>query len=456
MILALFNVYVCIRSGVSIVPLHCGHMIAETHPERRAARFALAVLAAVNLLNYVDRWMLAALVESVKAELRLSDVQLGLIASAFIVVYTATSPFFGMLGDRRARPPLVAFGVFLQSLAAVTTGLARGFWSLFASRAAVGIGEAAYGTIAPALLADHFALERRGRVLGLFFAAIPLGSAVGYILGGLVDHHFGWRTAWLVAGIPGLLVTFLVLRVADAPRGARDGVRSSVVTVKTEDLTPHGRRWTAAYAHLVRNRQYVLAVLGYAAYTFALGALAFWMPAFLERARGMTRQQATVTFGSIALVTGFVGTFAGGWLGDLLLRRTRQAYLWVAGVATLIAAPLTLVALTSRVPGIYLTAIVIAEVLVFLSTGPVNSAIINAVAPSERATALGLSVFTMHILGDIPSPPLIGAMSDATSLEQAFLIVPIAVLVAGCIWTYAAWRGDRDQFPESMSGVVNS
>jgi sugar phosphate permease len=196
----------------------------------------------------------------------------------------------------------------------------------------------------------------------------------------------------------------------------------------------------SAYRDLFRNRIYILTVLGYGAYTFALGGLAFWMPAFLERVRGMPRAQATTLFGAIAMVTGFTGTFAGGWIGDLLLRRTKTAYLWVCGVSTLLAVPFTYVALSNPHRGTYLSAIIIAEVLVFMSTGPVNSAIVNAVAPNERATALGLSVLVMHLVGDIPSPPLIGAISDVSSLERAFLVVPVAIVIAGCIWTYAAWR----------------
>jgi MFS family permease len=156
----------------------------------------------------------------------------------------------------------------------------------------------------------------------------------------------------------------------------------------------------------------------------------------------MPRAEATVTFGTIVVITGFLGTFLGGWLGDYFLRRTKQSYLWVSGIATLAAAPLTYVALTSHAKPLYMAMIAIAEVLIFMCTGPVNSAIVNAVSPLERATAVGLSVFLMHFLGDIPSPPLIGALSDRSSLEQAFLVVPVAVLVSGLIWIYAAWRGE--------------
>jgi MFS family permease len=397
--------------------------------ERRAATYALAVLTFINLFNYLDRWIVAAVVESIKrSELALSDTQLGLVGAGFIVVYTFTSPIFGALGDRRARPPLIALGVAIWSLATGLAGFARGFTSLFIARSTVGVGEAAYGTIAPALLADHYPIEKRGLVLATFFAAIPIGSAAGYVLGGVVDRAFGWRAAFWIAGTPGLILSLFVLKVIDPPRGFHDPKPSALAI-------PRNR-----YLALLSNRTYILAVLGYGAYTFALGGLAFWMPAFLERSRGMPRAEATVVFGAIALVTGFVGTFAGGWIGDLLLRRTRAAYLWVSGVATLVAAPLTYVALSNPHRGTYLTAIVIAEVLIFMCTGPVNSAILNAVAPSERATALGMSVLVMHLIGDIPSPPLIGVLSDASSLETAFLIVPVAVVLAGSIWTYAAWK----------------
>ncbi len=402
-------------------------------PRDRTAVYALTVLTFINLFNYLDRYVLAAVLESIKqSELRLTDTELGFVASGFILIYTLTSPFFGTLGDRRSRPPLIALGVALWSIATALAGFSRGFISLFTARSAVGVGEAAYGTIAPALLADTFPLRQRCRILAVFFAAIPIGSAAGYIVGGIVDHHFGWRAAFWIAGTPGLILSLLVLFVRDPPRGIHDEASAGPAEA--------GRH---TYLDLLRNRDFVLTVLGYGAYTFALGGLAIWMPTFLERIRGMTRSEATVTFGAIAVVTGFVGTFAGGWLGDFALRWSKQSYLWVSGIATLIAAPITYVALSNPNRGVYLPAIVIAEILIFMSTGPVNSAIINAVAPGARATALGLSVFIMHFLGDIPSPPLIGMLSDAMSLERAFLIVPVAIVIAGGIWMYAAWRGHQ-------------
>jgi MFS family permease len=397
----------------------------------KSARFALVVLTLVNLFNYLDRYVVSALVESLKhSSLHLSDVQLGSLMTGFIVVYMLSSPVFGSLGDRGKRPRLVAAGVAVWSLATGLGGFARNFASLFTARSAVGIGEAAYGTIAPALLADAFPRERRGRVFAIFFCAIPIGSAAGYVIGGLVDQHFGWRAAFFIVGFPGLLLALLVSRIVDPPRGREDGSES-----------PAARGGLAGYRDLLRNGPYRRAVAGYAAYTFALGGLAFWTPAFLERVRGVPRAQATVLFGAIVVATGFVGTFAGGWLGDFFLRRSRQAYLWVSGAATLAAAPVALVAFTSTSKPVYVCAIVVAEILVFMSTGPVNSAIVNAVAPDRRARAVALSILAIHLFGDVPSPPLIGAISDATSLSRAFLALPAVFALAGAIWLHAAWKG---------------
>ncbi len=398
------------------------------HSATRSAALGLAVLSFINLFSYLDRYVVSALLESLKqANLGLTDANLGSLMSAFLVVYTLTAPVFGALGDRRSRPRLIAFGVACWSFATALSGFAVGYLSLLAARASVGIGEAAYVTIAPSLLSDYFPMRQRGRVMAVFFCAIPVGSALGYVVGGLVDKHFGWRMAFFVAGGPGLLLAALCLLLRDPPRGAQD----------SGGRNPSGEA-RQTYARLLRNPAYVLTVLGYAAYTFAVGGLAVWMPAFLERSRGISRSEATVSFGAIIVITGFIGTFVGGWLGDYAARYSRQAHLWLSAVATLLAAPFVWVALSTASHTSYLVCMVIAQLLLFLSTGPINAAIINLVSPLERATAIALEVFAIHLLGDALSPPLIGALSDRFSLAQAVLIVPVAVLLGGLIWVWAA------------------
>jgi len=400
---------------------------------RRIATTALVLLTIVNLLNYIDRYVVPAVFESLKrSDLHPTDAQLGWLMSGFLLVYTLAAPVFGRLGDTGRRPRALAAGVALWSAATALGGVAWSYLSLLAARAMVGVGEAAYGTIGPSLLADHFPPKSRGRALAVFFTAIPVGAALGFMIGGFVDHHWGWRRAFFVAGIPGLLLAALVARLHEPPRGASDAGAGDA------SRTPPPWAARPALEALWANRAYRLTVLGYAAYTFALGGIATWMAPFLERVRGLPGNVATVRFGGIVVLTGLVGTFAGGWLGDALLTRTRQAYLWLSGIATLLAAPLFYLALASTAPAVYWSAMVGAELLMFCSTGPINTVIVNVVPAGIRASAMALSMFAIHAFGDVPSPALVGAISDRSSLGLAVLILPAAALVGGTLWTYAA------------------
>ena len=404
-----------------------------------SANFGLAILAFINLFSYLDRFVVSGVLESLKhSDLGLSDTNLGSLMSGFLVVYTLLAPVFGALGDRRSRPRLIALGVACWSIATALSGFAVNYLTLFAARAAVGVGEAAYVTIAPSLLSDYFPVRQRGRVMAIFFCAIPVGSALGYVVGGLVDKHYGWRAAFFVAGIPGVLLAALCLLLRDPPRGIQDQGPGHVTAVPSAPKSSISRDAWLTYGRLLRNKPYALTVLGYAAYTFAIGGLAYWMPAFLERARGMPRSEATVSFGTIVVITGFIGTFIGGWMGDYFAKNSRQAYLWLSAIATLIAAPFVWLALSTNSHSLYVTYMVTAQLCLFLSTGPINAAIINLVIASERATAIALSVFAIHLLGDALSPLIVGALSDAFSLQQAITILPVAVLIGGFVWIWAA------------------
>jgi MFS family permease len=404
-----------------------------------SANFSLGVLAFINLFSYLDRYVVSGVLESLKhSDLGLSDTNLGSLMSGFLVVYTLLAPVFGALGDRRSRPRLIALGVACWSFATALSGFAVNYITLFAARAAVGVGEAAYVTIAPSLLSDYFPVRQRGRVMAIFFCAIPVGSALGYVVGGLVDKHYGWRAAFFVAGTPGLLLAALCLLLRDPPRGIQDQSQGQSEAPANPPRSSISRDTWLTYGRLLRNKPYALTVLGYAAYTFAIGGLAYWMPAFLERARGIPRSEATVSFGTIVVVTGFVGTFIGGWMGDYFAKNSRQAYLWLSAAATLIAAPFVWLALTTTSTSLYTVYMVTAQLCLFLSTGPINAAIINLVIASERATAIALSVFAIHLLGDALSPLIVGALSDAFSLQQAIQILPVAVLAGGFVWIWAA------------------
>lgn len=401
----------------------------------RSAYLALGVLTAINLVNYVDRYLVPPLVPDLEHAMGMSHEQAGWLWPAFMIVYMLTAPIFGAWGDRGSRTRPIAIGVLIWGIATLLTGLARNYAHLFAARALVGVGEAAYVAIAPALLADLFPVAARGRVFAVLNGAIPVGAALGYILGGLIGQHYGWRAAFFVCGVPGIALAAAVLWIKDPPRGAQEG-GAGAAPAATQVSGVKGA--LEVYFSLLRRLPYMLLVLGYAAYTFGLGGLGFWMPTFLEKVRGIPAAEATTGFGIIVVVTGVIGTIAGGWLGDYCLKRSRAGYLWFSGAVTLLAAPVALLALMAPQRHLYYPAVVAAELLLFMSTGPINAEIANMVSPLERASAIALSMFAIHLLGDVPSPPLIGHLSDVGSLAHAVLIVPVTIGIGGVIWLLCA------------------
>ena len=387
----------------------------------RYALFALAVLCAINLLNYIDRQVMFAVFDPVKRALGLSDTRLGVLGSAFIWVYLMAAPFVGPLVERFPRRDLIAIALILWSAATAGAGLAVGFWSLFVCRALVGIGEAAYGTVSPTLIADYFPPERRSTALSVFFMATPVGSAMGYILGGRIGEAWGWRAAFFLVGLPGLALAALMRRLRE-PSGAER---------RAHPLSARGA--LAAYGALLWNRSYVLNALAMAAMTFALGGLAAWFPTYLIREGRMGVAAANTMFGAVTVVAGVLGTLAGGWIGDWLQRRTRKAYFLVSGVGLLLGVPTSLLALLlvahPAAPGF----IFVAELFLFLNTGPLNAIIVNVTRPEVRARAFALNIFLIHLLGDAISPAILGAFSDVAGLRTGLLLAPAMLAVAGAL-----------------------
>ena len=399
---------------------------------RDAARFALGVVTILNFLNYIDRYILSAVLPRVKSELVLTDFQLGLLANIFLVSYFVASPLFGALGDRLSRPRLMSAGVTAWSMATAAAGFTANFVQLLIARAGVGIGEAAYATISPALLSDYFPRSQRGRAFAVFYVAIPVGSAAGFLLGGTLERVFGWRAAFYAVGLPGIALALLALRVPDPVRGA------------TGEPSPSGRgqgeglSTAKTLSDLFRNKAYVGTVLGYAAYTFALGGLAFFMPTYFERVRNLELARADFIVGSVTVLAGLSGTFLGGYLGDWITARVQYGQLWLSGLSSIAAVVPAWLALTVASSPTYIVWFFLAEFLLFLSTGPVNVMIVNVVPPAARSRAMAVSIFTIHLFGDAISPPIIGWLADTHGLARAVLIVPVAIAISGFVWTSTA------------------
>jgi len=393
------------------------------------AVYAVVVLTAINLLNYVDRWAPSATKELFKKDLHLTDAQTSLPFTAFVVVYMLTSPVFGTLADRWPRRVVIAGAVALWSLATGAAALATGFLSLLFARALVGVGEAAYATLSPALLSDFYPPEARNRILTLFYVAIPVGSAIGFAVGGLLGASYGWRVTFLACGLPGLLVAALALRIREPRRGTFDA-----------DTGAPPMAWRDALRSLAHNPSYVFAVAGYTAVTFASGAMADWFPAFLARQRGMGIGEAGSLIGISAVVGGLGGTIAGGWLGDRLRGWTRQPYFALSAWSMAIATVLASLALVAEARWAIASLMVSAQFFLWFYNGPVNAIIVNSVTVSLRARAFSLSILCIHLLGDAVSPPLVGLGADLTgSLSTAMLAIPLSLAAGTGLWLYG-WR----------------
>jgi predicted MFS family arabinose efflux permease len=389
----------------------------EPPPEPRpiapsVARATLVLLTALNFLNYVDRYVLAAVLEKIKLDpafAGVSDAQLGLLQTAFLVVYMIASPASGALGHRVPRKYLVTVGVGLWSLATVASGLARNYHELALARAMIGFGEAGYATVAPAILSDLYARDRRARVLSIFYIATPVGSALGFVIGGAVADASTWRHAFYVAGGPGLALALLALLMPEPTRGAQDA--------PTEPAGRRARSFGREVLALAENRAFLRVSAATTLMTFSVGGLAFWMPTYFQEVRHLAAGPANLYFGGIAVVSGIIGTFAGGFLGEAWARRNPRGLLLLSGTGLVASAPFAFAAPFAPGLGACLLLGFIAQLFVFLNTGPLNTELVNAAPPEVREVAVGLNVLVIHLLGDAISPPLLGKL--ATVLEAA-------------------------------------
>jgi predicted MFS family arabinose efflux permease len=400
---------------------------------------ALLILAGLNLLDYLDRYLVAALGSLVKGELGLSERAFGFLGTAFFLVYFLSSPVFGYLGDRFGRLRLMAGGAALWSLATSQTYWITSYPGLILARGMVGVGEASFGTLAPAYLADTLSLAQRSRALGIFYVALPLGSALAYLVGGLVGGHWGWRPAFLVAGLPGLALAFLVFRLPEGGGvdwgGGGQGSQTPAPSPQPLPPTPGGLGQAAWRLWSIPTLRRV--TLGYGMFTFALGGLAFWMPRYLEVTKGLSLSQANyLLFGSVT-VAGGLGTLAGGLLGERLFRYTVAAPLWVSGLGGVLALPLAALVIFSPVPGSYIPALAGAIFLLFVNPGVLTAVVVSVAGPGRRALAMALNIVIIHLVGDVPSPFLIGLVADLWGLTWGVTLT-LGALAAGSALILAA------------------
>jgi MFS family permease len=408
----------------------------------------VALLTGLNFLNYLDRYIVAAVLPPLMLELGLSNLEGGLLATVFLLGYFATSPLFGKLGDRLSRKKLITFGVLTWSAATIASGLSNSLWTLLAARAAVGIGEASYATLAPTIIDDVSPPDKKGKMMAIFFLAVPVGSALGFLLGGYIQARWGWRAAFFVGGGPGIVLALLCLAIQEPVRTHLADAKAKITeTARTMFRVPIYRR----------------SVLGYCAHTAAIGAFSFWAPTFISRhfltdlsvpgpnAAAEALKNANFTFGLITVVAGAIGTVIGGIMADRALRGlplvpdgashdhphnrlAANAQMKVCAIGVAIAFPLTAAAFLAPSAWLFFTCAGIAEIGLFLSTSPINLVMMRTVPAFMRASAMAVGIFTIHLLGDLWSPAVLGLLQDALPISLAMMLLPFGFAVATFVW----------------------
>ncbi len=392
----------------------------------------VALLLALNLLNYIDRYILPGAQPLIQREFHATDQQMGALTTALFFFYMFAAPASGWLGDWFRRKPLIITGAVLWSLATLGSAFVHSYWSLYMRRAMVGVGEATFGIFAPAVLADFYPERERNRILTIFYLAIPVGAALGYLAGGELGSLWGWRRPFLICAIPGLLVAVLYgLWGREPERGASDrGGPTGARTISWHSF----REFTGQFFKLLKNPAFLTSTFGLAEITFALGGISAWVPTFLHRVNGLSVANASLVVSAITVIDGIAGTVTGGWIAHRWLRTDHRALYLLSFWSVVLTIPFGVLVFFGphafTIPALFL-----AEFCIFLNTGPLNTAIVNSVNGAVRATAISVNLFCIHAFGDTFSPQIIGAISDHSTLSIGLGATLVSLVIAcGILW----------------------
>ena len=440
-------IYVCKKINVmSKDALNENPTIEHSLPKDYAipgARKILIVLTIINLFNYIDRYVLSAVLEPIKKDLGITnDADMGRLATAFMLGYFITSPIFGYLGDRISRKKLMAIGIIGWSLGTCLTGVAQIYSFMIFCRVMVGLGEASFGAIGPAVISDAFSGKKRNQAITIFSVAVPIGAALGFALGGLIGASLGWRAAFFITGLPGFLLAFLLFTIPEPTRGQSDGGNKTLDKINFKKI-----------GSLFRNKEYLLATIGYVFYTFAMGAFSFWGPAFLARVHGMKVNDATMFLGPTLVIGGLLGTLIGGYLANKWRKKNPAGYAILLSLSVFIAVPFSFISFLTTDTILSMVCIGISFIFLFQATGPINTVLVECVPANMRASAMAICIFLIHAFGDIWSPELVGHVSDSfNSLRIGMLILPGAFIFAGIFW----WWLGRVQASKPNANSITS
>jgi len=441
----------------TVVPKTMKNSKRSLKPTGRQAGFAFTILLVVNILNYADRYVLSAILPSIKHDFHMSDFEGGLLISSFLIVYAIATLPLGVWADRGIRKNIVALCVGIWSVSTALAGFAQNLPQLFSMRSILGIGEAGYAPASLSLLGDFFSKAKRGRVLSYWSIGTLVGAAIGVALGGLVADTLGWRWAFYIVGIPGLIAAFLAWRIHEPKRGVFDS-ESIEGGEESEVETGHGKigkDFWGILKSLFRIPTYWILVGALVFSFFTIGGTSFWLTTYLARDFGLSLTNAGAISGGVLISSGLIGTVLGGLIADLIQRRYPQGRLFTSMLGFLVGAPLVLLALFIQNLPLFIAIFIVAAISLNFCTGPLNAVIQDIIAPNMRATAVGLALLLAHLLGDAAAPTIIGLISDNSSLRTALIVTaPTFLFLAGlvCLLGLRTVAKDMERMQKQLQG----
>jgi MFS family permease len=432
---------------------------------RGYAMYVFWVMFSISFLNYLDRNVLTGAANVVARELGFGFDGIGEIASAFLVVYTVFAIPLGILADRTKRKNVVAISVAIWSLATAFTALASSFTTLFISRMVLGIGEAGYFPAGTALMSDYFSRSRRSRIMSWWSIGQLIGILVGFVIGGVLAGIGKWRLAFIFTGIPGLLLAFLAWRLREPRRNEADEEELALYPYTlggvAEIEEPHpaihiSSNVFSQFGMLLHIKTLVVLIIMQIFAFFVLGVNVVFLPTYLQQLDifGLSSGQAGLFSGAVIVLAGIVGTVLGGYMADWLNRRHQGARVLVCGIGFLLSAPSFAIAITTHNFLVFSVFFIVTTILLTLYTGPSTAATQDVVPAILRASAVAISLFLAHLLGDAFAPTLVGVLAsvfDPThgqhfahnvggqDLARALLITCTpALLIAGLVGIFGA------------------
>ena len=350
-----------------------------------------------------------------------------------MLVYMCFAPLVGYFGDKYKRSSIIGLSAVFWSVATIFTGVTKTYPQMIFTRSAVGIGEAGYGTVSPPYLAEWFPVEKRARVMALYALAIPVGSAIGYLLGGGLGQRFGWRAAFYIVAAPGIFLGIAAMFLKETEeKKARKPERIKL----------------SRYKDLFRNRTFLLIAFSQAISTFSIGGLAAWMPSFFVRDFGLSVARAGFYFGAVTVLAGVSGNLAGGWIADWLHKKTKRAYFIVGYLSFFLSMPFGVLAVLAYALPMALAMVFLTEFFIFSQSGPYHAAIVEVIPVNMRSMAFALDIFILHAFGDAISPTLLGMVSDRRGLGFAIFLAVMFLFFGGVTSIFAGRYYKKDFHPE--------